>query len=52
VADKVDAKRYDDNSIITRRFTMTTTAIPVMNWSVDVIFLKTGKISTKVGELA
>jgi len=27
-------------------------AIPVMNWSVDVIFLKTGKISTKVGELA
>jgi len=28
------------------------TAIPVMNWSVEVIFLKTGKVSTKVGGLA
>ena len=28
------------------------TAIPVMNWSVEVIFLKTGKISAKVGKLA
>ena len=27
-------------------------AIPVMNWSVEVIFLKTGKVSTKVGGLA
>ena len=27
-------------------------AIPVMNWSVEVIFLKTGKISAKVGKLA